>query len=1402
MRGTLPSGAISVLVVAALAGCVGDGGVGFGLTVPGSEAFETRHAPSLFLGDGAVSGRAADDPDAPAGQGSETSSAGRLASTAVDSSRGRAEPEPVPFGSRSSIAAGTDRPDPGATDEEFLPPGGVVVQGTEPGGLSLAGGARDNREAADLLDHWGHRRVQGIVEGLSLGTAAPQVKGAGTQVLRPGALAGAGRLLARELEDGDEVRLLGSRHGVTYGRWTGGPADTLAIEFDVSRAGREIRYDPAFRAMLERAGKAWSRRIADTLTTWERAPGDYKGRLWSDDRPESWVFVGTEGETSARLEIDVKDDDISGGFAGRGGGSWETRFGTVQIDGAFLKDAKERPLFEVLAHEIGHVLGAWTTGDPPPEHIESLIDRAAGTWTGPNVVALHGGPAPFQDAADPDAWVDGERDPRASQFDFNHSGVCISLMAYCRHGGQRPVILPNAIDFAFLADIGLTVTEETTRPETYGLLGWTDYAGFSLSVSRDLRFNLPERVGRNYRRARLDGALDVADRLQVEVDVFGYPSVGDLLQSFPARDLQGTVRYAGGLLGAAIDRTGLPPVTGSSNLAVNLSTLDGTASFTSLAVHADGAHETFAGGSLHYPFTLSANAIIGTGTESTLRADFHGPRHGNVAGTLHDPLIGLLASFGATHDDRPGREDVVASADYLLGSAYGGAADGVVGTGWSQYRCGADSGCMSRDADSDGWSDWAATTRSTVLGATARWRSRSTERPHADHDFVRISRQSDEFTHGLLGHRVVESHAGVLGHVAFGSGFERSASGSTLSDGASPETDDLFDRWAGVQGTHAGTRPDASASWSGPMLGYQGGRPAGEGSLVEGLASIEFSVPDNRLDVAFSEVASLDGGRRLRGFAFRNLSVEEDGTFGRAGAAGTMDGALFGPSREEVAGAFHHEATDVTGSFGARRVPVPPALEERGPAAPPPAVVDLDDALHVGADAAPALDELATGRDYGGVAVSSGEVRDGESAERVIAYLMQQIDEEYRSTTWTPGLPTLSEPPIVRLARGTSEELAAYVEHAVQRINTALPVEKRILLSPEPAPPLTALAAVPDGQIFIDFAPSANDWDLGAHYTYTHSANGNRVMVAEADPIVEFDTAAQRWEYLGMRAGRMWFDRAVLETMLKTAWVRDWETGEWEEELLDSRPVESDSVQSGWDDFAPSATSIGLFVALGFFRQVDDSELPDSLVRERASPSFWHRRGIDGDALFAAYDRLAPGILPEDLSVESLGPWDDTSFHLRGDLDFAGGEAAFGVALRNDLARPWATGTAPLAELADNTALFGTVSWHGALLGLTPAAETVAGRARLTVELRTLDSELAFSGLEHWGVEQAPGAAGTGTRWGDGDLEYSIEIRGNSFHRIGGDDGEVVGAFFGAAHEAMGGVLEQDDLAAGFGGVR
>ena len=172
-----------------------------------------------------------------------------------------------------------------------------------------------------------------------------------------------------------------------------------------------------------------------------------------------------------------------------------------------------------------------------------------------------------------------------------------------------------------------------------------------------------------------------------------------------------------------------------------------------------------------------------------------------------------------------------------------------------------------------------------------------------------------------------------------------------------------------------------------------------------------------------------------------------------------------------------------------------------------------------------------------------------------------------------------------------------------------------------------------------------------------------------------------------------------------------------------------------------------------------------------------------------------------DIATE-LGDWADTSLHVRGSLDIEGGEISFGAALRNGLSQPWATGPSPEVALEETTALSGSVSWSGRLLGITPDAETVAGAADLSVDLATMLGTAEFTGLEYWAADAAPGAVGIGTAWHDGDLRYAIEVRGNTFVQTGGDGGTVTGAFFGPAHEGMGGVLERTDLSAGFGGKR
>ena len=819
--------------------------------------------------------------------------------------------------------------------ENPLALGSVPIAGTELGSSSLSAHPRSNPGAADLLDHWGHRRTQSIMEGLELNVPTPEADGAELKALRAAVQLRGQDLPAPGLHGDDELRVLGSDRGITYGRWTGGPADSLSIDFDFSYAGPTVKDDPELRAAVERAGKVWSNRIADTWSVWRWSPGAAKGTIVPGFRT---IEAGPDGETSTGLQI-IITDGVGFGGAGRAAtdsrispteDAWEPRFGSIQLNREHIDPAEDANVFRTVAHEIGHVLGAWQGGELTKPYAD-YSDTENGTWTGPNVMAVHGGPAPFQDAIDPQTWVNGERDPSATQYDFGHSGVCASLMSYCNFNAAQPTFLPQEIDFAFLADLGMTIKDDTGRPETYGLAGWTDYAAFSVSVSRNLQVKLADPQPHFDAWGNTLQALDVTDLLQAGVDVFGYRSMGDIRRFYPTTGLLGTVRYSGGLLGTAIDRAWFPPVTGDASLAVDLGNLDGAASFTSLKVYTEGTPETFGVGALHYPFELSDNAIVGTNADSTLSAEFYGPRHEDVAGTLHDPRAGLLASFGASHDDRPSHDDVVASADYIAGIVLSqeriSNTDGSSSHhhGWQEYRCAPD--CQVRSL-SGGQSDWTPADKAHVLSSTAGWDWRSEQRPEVDHGFLRVTRGSHSATDDARGRHVIDTYAGTQTASAFSTGFQNCA--NWLSE---PDAESLIDHrnvWSGVQGTGSDVPLNETAGWSGRMLGYQQGHGAYQSPFVEGLATAIYSLSDNNLDVAFSEVESRDGKRKVADFGFEDLRLEGDGTFSLWSASGVVSGALFGPSHEEVTGAFNHNQTNILGSFGARRLPDTVTLETVG----------------------------------------------------------------------------------------------------------------------------------------------------------------------------------------------------------------------------------------------------------------------------------------------------------------------------------------------------------------------------------------------------------------------------------------------------------------------------------------
>ena len=97
-----------------------------------------------------------------------------------------------------------------------------------------------------------------------------------------------------------------------------------------------------------------------------------------------------------------------------------------------------------------------------------------------------------------------------------------------------------------------------------------------------------------------------------------------------------------------------------------------------------------------------------------------------------------------------------------------------------------------------------------------------------------------------------------------------------------------------------------------------------------------------------------------------------------------------------------------------------------------------------------------------------------------------------------------------------------------------------------------------------------------------------------------------------------------------------------------------------------------------------------------------------------------------------------------------GGEVSFGVAFRNGLAQPWTSGPEPPMDLAQNGGLSGSAAWSGALLGATPSGEVVVGDSSLAVDLADLGGQLDFTDMQFDG----------GGRWEDGDLGYSVEVRG------------------------------------------
>lgn len=408
--------------------------------------------------------------------------------------------------------------------------------------------------------------------------------------------------------------------------------------------------------------------------------------------------------------------------------------------------------------------------------------------------------------------------------------------------------------------------------------------------------------------------------------------------------------------------------------------------------------------------------------------------------------------------------------------------------------------------------------------------------------------------------------------------------------------------------------------------------------------------------------------------------------------------------------------------------------------------------LHVGKDIAPRYPLIDVGEYWGRQAgLFRGNRHEHTDAGQIVEYL---------STISHDKLDRFSAPPTVHI--GQAMIFRPNVLRAVQWLNEALPLAWHIRVG-EDVPPMSR--EVPDGSIYIDFGLA--DQLVGL---VPPTAAASAHLYANED-------GSRRAAHIYVAPDRVgWHDESD-DIFMEKVIVH---------ELLHG------------------------LLGGGHVDRQDSRLFPSTIGRQDPTTMLFP---IDRQALFAAYARLEPGDTREVMEEKLFGGWSTLGGHLVLQTEFS--EAGITRQSINDAGQEpsflqaWASGEAPDMNLADSP-LRGEVTWNGDLIGFRPefthdgtggSYYTVTGVVQIRVDLSTLVGDAVFDQLETWPAT-VPNAVGTGSPWGDGDLEYDIAVLGNTFHQTGGDDGVLTGIFTGKHHEEAAGTLERQDLTAAFGASR
>ena len=482
-----------------------------------------------------------------------------------------------------------------------------------------------NPNALDIAEHWRDPNLIGDALGIDADTEAGT---AGLAAARAGAkpAGNTSRTILRNVAPAS-IAPMGTSNGVTVGHWRDGPAGTMDIDFDwraFPHASAEER------AVMERAGREWSRRIATNVASGTIEAGTtirFEEGLGDQPPPKGTAVIDETIMADDSYIIFLFDGGEGSEQRSRGGQDRQYEDGVrVRVYGRVATARRHATSRQVATHEVGHAIGiASFRSTRSPAH--DYFDAQSHTFNGPNAMRANGGqPVPLQ-------WLDVERNPVAPRTpgatrDGAHLGVCTSVMAYCSRA--QGIKGPQEIDFAVLEDLGYTLldADEAAEPEVYGFGAWGRYSAWGTGVERQI----DHETG--------------ADHTRANADAFGVEPPEAFAETII--EAVGSASWSGNLIGVDRSTPDLAPVVGSATLELELETLHGEARFEGLTTVRDGETAMFRHSALNYRVSLDENAF--TDADGRVAGALYGPGHEEMAGVLDDDRsdVELLGAFGGT----------------------------------------------------------------------------------------------------------------------------------------------------------------------------------------------------------------------------------------------------------------------------------------------------------------------------------------------------------------------------------------------------------------------------------------------------------------------------------------------------------------------------------------------------------------------------------------------------------------------------------------------------------------------------------------------------------------------------------------------------------------------------------